>query len=61
MAKLIAKELSALEDQLNFEQMMSAKYEAAAQEAADPALKTLYRKYQKQHKQNFSTLLEHLR
>ena len=61
MAKLISKELSALEDQLNFEHLLSAKYTAAAQEASDPKLKTCYKKNASQHQQNFRSLLGYLR
>lgn len=61
MANLITKELAALEDQLNFEHMMCAKYKAASQEAADAKLKTSYKKYATQHEQNFATLLGYLR
>lgn len=61
MANLITKELAGLEDQLNFEHMMCAKYKAAASETADAKLKASYKKYETQHKQNFNTLLGYLR
>ena len=39
MANLTAKELSALEDQLNYEQMLVKKYKAYSQAATDPQIK----------------------
>lgn len=39
MANLTTKELTALDDQLGFEQVCTAKYKAAAQETQDTKLK----------------------
>lgn len=61
MANLTAKELSALEDQLSFEQMCVCKYQAASQETCETALKTCFDKFAGQHQQNFNTLMTYLK
>ncbi|MCI8538339.1 MAG: spore coat protein [Oscillospiraceae bacterium] len=61
MANLTSKELSALEDQLGFEQMSICKYKAAAQETTETALKTCYERFAGQHQQNFNNLLNYLK
>ncbi len=60
MANLTAKELSALEDQLNCEQMLIKKYKAYAQVASDPQIKTTCEQIAAQHKQHYDTLMGHL-
>ena len=60
MANLSAKELSALSDQLNFERVICAKYQAAVQESEDAQLKTRYQQYADQHRQNYNCLLGYL-
>jgi len=57
MANLTTKELAALEDQLGFEKMLCCKYQSAAQTTSETELKTSYRQYAAQHKQNYDTLL----
>ncbi len=61
MANLTNKELLALEDQLNFEHICQAKYEAAAAETQEQALRSCFDKHARQHKQNFDTLMTFLR
>ena len=61
MANLTSKELSALEDQLGFEQLCACKYQTAANETNETELKSSYEKYAAQHKQNFTTLLNYLK
>lgn len=60
MANLTAKELSALEDQLNYEQMLVKKYKAYSQAAIDPQIKASCEQMANQHKQHFDTLMGHL-
>ena len=60
MANLTAKELSALEDQLNYEQMLVKKYKAYSQAATDPQIKASWEQMANQHKQHFDTLMGHL-
>ena len=59
MANLTAKELSALEDQLNYEQMLVKRYKAYSQ-ATDPQIKASCEQMANQHKQHFDTLMGHL-
>lgn len=61
MANITTKELSALSDQLNFEKVLSAKYEAAACTVTDAQLKNSCETYAKQHKQNYQCLLNYLK
>ncbi len=61
MANLTTKELAALSDQLDFEKVMCGKYQEAAQECTDETLKTSFRQYAQQHKQNFQCLLGYLK
>jgi len=60
MPNLTAKELAGLSDQLAFEKVICAKYQAAVQEAEDPQLKTCFQQYADQHKQNYDCLLKFL-
>ena len=60
MANLTAKELSALEDQLNCEQMLIKKFKAYAQVATDPQVKTTCEQIADQHKHHYDTLMGHL-
>ena len=61
MANLTTKELSALEDQLGFEQMCVCKYQAAARETNETELSNRFEQCAAQHRQNFSTLLLYLK
>lgn len=60
MANLTGKELSALEDQLNFEKVLCCKYQAAEQECTEQDLKACFQQYAAQHKQNYDCLLTYL-
>ena len=61
MANLTSKELSALEDQLSFEHTCVCKYQAAAAETGETALRDCFRQHAGVHQQNFNTLLTCLR
>lgn len=61
MPNLTAKELSGLSDQLDFEKVMCAKYQAAVRETEDAQLKTSFQQYADQHRQNFECLLNYLK
>lgn len=61
MANLTAKELGALTDQLNFERMMTCKYQSAAQTTQDTALKSSFGQYAAEHRQNYESLLQYLK
>lgn len=60
MPNLTAKELSGLSDQLDFEKVLCAKYQAAVQETEDAELKQSFQQYADQHRQNFTCLLKYL-
>ena len=60
MPNLTKKELSALEDQLNSEQLLIKKYKSYAQCAADPQIKATCEQLAAQHKTHFDTLIGHL-
>ena len=61
MANLTAKELTALEDQLNFEHVCVAKYQACAAETTDETLRGCFHRHAGQHQQSFNTLLTFLK
>lgn len=61
MANLTTKELSALEDQLEFEHACAVKYQDAAQQTNENSLKQHYDHCARQHQQNFNTLLDFLK
>ena len=61
MSNLTTKELDGLSDQLDFEKVLCAKYQAAVQETEDPQLKTSFQQYADQHRQNFNCLLNYLK
>lgn len=60
MANLTSKELSAIEDQLNCEQMLIKKFKAYAAVATDPQIKASCENMAMRHKQHFDTLMGHL-
>ena len=60
MPVLTTKELIGLSDQLDFEKVLCCKYRSAAQETVDEQLKTCFTQLADQHKQNYTTLLNHL-
>lgn len=61
MPNLTTKELAGLSDQLNFEKVICAKYQAAVQETQDAELKTCFQQYADQHRQNYNCLLNYLK
>ena len=61
MTNLTSKELSALEDQLDFEKVLTCKYQAAAQECTETELKSCFQQYARQHQQNYTNLLNFLK
>lgn len=61
MPNLTAKELAGISDQLNFEKVICAKYQAAVQETQDAELKTCFQQYADQHRQNYNCLLNFLK
>ncbi len=60
MANLTSKELSAIEDQLNQEQILIKKFKAYSQTATDPQIKNQCEQIANQHKQHFNTLMGYL-
>lgn len=60
MANISAKELSALEDQLNYEQTLVKKYRTFASQVTEPALRTKCNQIADRHQQHFDTLLTYL-
>ena len=60
MANLTEKELSALEDQLNLEQMLIKKYKGYAAIAQDAQIRDVCEQLAARHKQHFDTLMGHL-
>ena len=61
MANLSAKELSALEDQLAYEQVLIKKYQTVADECSESALKTSLQQISSKHQQHFNTLMSFLK
>ena len=60
MANLTEKELSALEDQLNYEQVLIKKYNGYAAIAQDQQIRDVCTQLAARHKQHFDTLMGHL-
>lgn len=60
MANISTKELSALEDQLNHENLLVKKYQTAAQLTSDPALKTKFESIATKHQDHFNRLYTYL-
>lgn len=60
MANLTTKELGALEDQLGLEQLLCCKYQDAANQTGDAALKQQFQGCAQQHKTNYTNLLNFL-
>ncbi len=60
MAQLTEKELTALEDQLNCEQLLVKKYKSYANMTADPQIKTTCEQLAAKHKTHYDTLMGHL-
>ncbi len=60
MANLTAKELTAIEDQLNYEQMLVKKFRSYQQSASDPEVSACCGKLADAHKRHFDTLMGYL-
>lgn len=60
MANLTAKELTAIEDQLGFEENLVKKFQAMAQATSDQQLKNKFNQIASLHQQHYSRLLGHL-
>lgn len=60
MASITAKELNAVEDQLNLEQVLVKKYHTFAAQCADPQLKTKCEQIAARHQDHFNRLMTHL-
>ena len=61
MSDLTAMELTALEEQLMFEQMVIKKYAAAAQSCADPVLRPQLERIASLHQNHYNKLVNHLK
>lgn len=60
MASITAKELNAVEDQLNLEQVLVKKYHTFAAQCVDPQLKTKCEQIAARHQDHFNRLMTHL-
>ena len=60
MASLTSKELTAIEDQLNMEQMLVKKYKSVAEMTGDPQIKAKCEQIASKHQNHYSRLLGHL-
>ncbi len=61
MPNLTTKELTALEEQLQSEQVLIKKYRTMATQCADPALKTKCESIASRHQQHYDKLISHLK
>ena len=59
-AMLSGKELTALEDQINYEQTLVKKYATYSQQCQDPVLKEKCARIADRHRQHFNTLMTYL-
>ena len=60
MANITSKELSAIEDQLNYEQLLIKKYKNYAAMCQDAGLKTTCEQLAAQHKNHYNTILNYI-
>lgn len=60
MPNLTSKELTALEDQLNYEQILVKKYRTFAGQCSDPQLKMKCEQVASRHQDHFNRLMTHL-
>jgi hypothetical protein len=60
MENLTSKELTALEDQLNYEQILVKKYRTFADGCTDPQLRTKCEQVASRHQDHFNRLMSHL-
>ena len=60
MANITSKELSAIEEQLNYEQLLIKKYKNYAEMCQDAGLKTTCEQLAAQHKNHYNTILNYI-
>jgi len=60
MANISSKELTALDEQLNHEQMLIKKFNSYANDTSDAALRTKYQQMASRHQAHFNSLLTYL-
>lgn len=60
MANLTSKELTALEEQLNAEAVLVAKYKAMANDSQDPQLSSTLESIASRHQAHYNTLFQFL-
>ena len=60
MQNITVKELSAIEDQLNYEQLLIKKYKNYASMCQDAQLRTTCENLAAQHKTHFDTIMSYL-
>ena len=60
MVNITSKELSAIQDQLAYEENVIKKYKMYARNSQDPCIKTKCEEIAKKHEGHFSTLMGHL-
>jgi rubrerythrin len=60
MANITAKELTALEDQLNYEMVLVKKYRTLAGQSTDAEIKTKYSQIASKHQEHFNRLYSYL-
>lgn len=60
MQNITSKELSAVEDQMNAEQLLVKKFKNYASICQDPQIKTLCEQLAAQHKTHFDTMMNYL-
>ena len=60
MPNLTSKELSAIEDQLNIEQLLVKKFQTVAQLTTDPQIRTKCENIAKKHQEHIGKLISHL-
>ena len=58
---MTTKELTALQEQLGEEQVITKKYRTMAKQCNDPAIRQKLETIASQHQRHFDTLLSHLR
>jgi hypothetical protein len=60
MANITSKELTAIDEQLNYEQTLIKKFTSYASATSDAALRTKYQQMAGRHQSHFNTLLTYL-
>jgi rubrerythrin len=58
---MTTKELTALQEQLGEEQVITKKYRTMAKQCSDPAIRQRLETIASQHQRHFETLMSHLR